>query len=357
MYKNSEVALNKMLSKMLELEASDLHLVVGKPPIFRVNSALHEDDQEPVLSPESVESLARVLVPKNKWDFLQKDRQSDFSYAFKDNHRLRVNAYYQKDTLAISIRMIPNKIKSLTDLNLPEVMHKFPQAKQGLVIVAGPTGHGKSTALASMVDLINQERAEHIITIEDPIEYVFIQNKSIVSQREVFRDVQSFSDGLRAALREDPNVVMVGEMRDLESIAAAITIAETGHLVFTTLHTNDAAQSIDRMVDVFPPHQQAQIRNQLANILLGIVSIRLLPKIGGGLIPATEVLLADTAVRNVIRESRTFEIYNIIHSSGAKGMVSLDRYLAELVRKGLVSYDDALLWSADNETFTSLVSR
>lgn len=357
MYKNSELEVNKMLSKMLERDASDLHLLAGKPPIFRVHSRLSEDTEYDILTPEHVESLCEVLVPKEKKEQLLQQRQADFSYAFKDNHRLRVNAYYQRDTLAISIRMIPNHIKTIEELNLPEVLKKFTEYKQGLVLVVGPTGHGKSTALASMVDLINRTRAEHIITVEDPIEYVFLPEKSLISQREVYRDAISFASALTAALREDPNVVMVGEMRDLESISTTITIAETGHLVFATLHTNDAAQTIDRIVDVFPPHQQSQVRTQLSSVLLGIISIRLLPRIGGGLIPAMEVLFADTAVRNVIRESRTFEIYNIIHSAGSKGMVSLDRYLAELVKKGLVTYDSALPYARDVETFSSLVSR
>ena len=342
---------------MLEQNASDLHLVIGKPPTYRVNSRLIEHPDYSVLSPEHISSICQVLVPKEKKEILQRQRQADFSYAFKDNHRLRVNAYYQKDSLAVSIRMIPNKIQTLEELNLPEVLNSFTKHKQGLVLVVGPTGHGKSTALASMIDQINKTRAEHIITIEDPIEYIFTQEKSIVSQREIYRDAPSFPAALKAALREDPNVVMVGEMRDLESIATTVTLAETGHLVFATLHTNDSAQSIDRIIDVFPPHQQSQIRAQLAAVLLGIISIRLLPQIGGGLIPATEVLLADTAVRNVIREGRSFEIYNIIHSSGNKGMISLDHYMAELVKKSLVTYEDALAYARDVETFNSLVSR
>ena len=357
MYKNSELELKKLLTGMLEQDASDLHLLIGKPPVYRVHSNLIEFTDYGVMTPEKIKNLAESLVPKEKKERLERNRQTDFSYAFKDNHRLRVNAYYQKDSLAIAIRMVPKKIKTIEELNLPAALNNFIAAKQGLVIVAGPTGHGKSTTMASMIDAINQSRADHIITIEDPVEYVFTQEKSIISQREVYRDVVSFASGLKAVLREDPNVVMVGEMRDAESFATTITVAETGHLVFATLHTNDAAQSIDRIVDVFPAHQQGQIRSQLSNILLGVVSLRLLPKIGGGLIPATELLIADTAVRNVIRESRTFELYNIINSSGSKGMVSLDRYLAELVKKGLVTYDDALAYSNDVDTFTSLAGR
>lgn len=357
MYKNSELELNRLLEKMLEIDASDLHMVAGKPPIYRVHSRLLDAKDYDILTPEHIESICQALIPKEKLDGLSKQRQSDFSFAFKDNNRLRVNTYYQKDTLAVSIRLITNKIKTTEELNLPAVIKNFTDYKQGLVLVVGPTGHGKSTTLASLIDLINHTRAEHIITIEDPIEYVFMQEKSIISQREIYRDAMSFPSALTAALREDPNVVMVGEMRDLDSVGTTITLAETGHLVFATLHTNDAAQSIDRIVDVFPPYQQPQIRTQLASVLLGIVSIRLLPRNGGGLIPAVEVMMVDTAVRNVIRENRTFEIYNIIHSSGTKGMISLDRYLAEMVKRNLVNYDSAAVFARDSEIFNSLASR
>ncbi|MEK9181224.1 MAG: PilT/PilU family type 4a pilus ATPase [Patescibacteria group bacterium] len=357
MYKNSELELSKLLDKMLEQDASDLHLIAGKPPIYRIHGRLMESKGYEILTPEHIGSLCEVLVPKEKTDILAKQRHSDFSYAFKDNHRLRVNAYYQKDTLAVSVRMITNKIKTVEELNLPAVIKNFTEYKQGLVLIVGPTGHGKSTTLASMVDLINHNRAEHIITIEDPIEYVFLPDKSIISQREIYRDAVSFPSALTASLREDPNVVMVGEMRDLDSVGTTITLAETGHLVFATLHTNDAAQSIDRIVDVFPPYQQSQVRSQISNVLLGIISIRLLPRIGGGLIPAVEVMMVDTAIRNVIRENRAFEIYNVIHSSGAKGMISLDRYLAELVKRGLVMYENAFLFARDPDIFGSLISR
>lgn len=357
MYKNSELELNRLLNRLLELDASDLHLIAGKPPIYRVHTRLLEHEDHTVLTPEHVESLCQALVPEARRERLERQRQVDFSYSFKDANRLRVNVYYQKNSLAVSIRLISNHIKSIEELNLPDVLKTLTEHKQGLVLIVGPTGHGKSTALASMINLINTTRAEHILTIEDPVEYVFYADKSIISQREVLSDTVSFASALTAALREDPNVVMVGEMRDIDSIATTMTIAETGHLVFATLHTNDAAQSIDRIVDVFPPHQQPQIKSQLANVLIGIVSMRLLQKVGGGLVPACEIMMADAAVRNVIRESRTFELYNIIHSSAGKGMVSLDRYLAEMVKKGLVTYESAARFAHDIELFNSLVSR
>ena len=357
MYKNSELELNKLLNRMLEIDASDLHLLVGKPPIYRVHTQLTEHPDNTALTPEHIESLCQVLVPQPRRERLERQRQVDFSYSFKDANRLRVNVYYQRNSLAVAIRLISNKIRTLEELNLPETLTGLTNLKQGLVLVVGPTGHGKSTALAAMVDSINKSRAEHILTIEDPVEYVFTQKKSIISQREVLSDTVSFASALTSALREDPNVVMVGEMRDIDSMATTLTIAETGHLVFATLHTNDAAQTIDRIVDVFPPHQQPQIKSQLASVLIAIVSLRLLPRVGGGLVPASEILLADAAVRNVIRESRTFELYNIIHSSGSKGMVSLDRYLAEMVKKNMVTYEHAMRYAHDDELFNSLVSR
>jgi twitching motility protein PilT len=230
-------------------------------------------------------------------------------------------------------------------------MEKFTTPSQGFVIVTGPTGHGKSTSLASMVDHINHRRKEHIITIEDPIEYMFKDDKSIIEQREVYSDTRSFARALRSALREDPNVILIGEMRDLETISAALTLAETGHLVYTTLHTNDAAQTADRIIDVFPPHQQQQVRQQLANVLLGVISQRLLPRSSGGRIMACEIMIANNAVRNVIREGKTHQLPNIIQTSVAEGMITLDKVLAELVSKGEVSLDDALTWATDTKSF------
>jgi len=280
----------------------------------------------------------------------------DFSYAFKDNIRFRVNVYRQKGVLGIAMRVVPNHIKTIEELGLPPMLRKFIERKQGLVLVVGPTGHGKSTALAAMINEINQTRSEHILTIEDPIEFVFSPNRSVISQRELLIDTPDFAGALKAALREDINVVLVGEMRDWESISAALTIAETGHLVFGTLHTNDAGQSIDRIVDVFPSSQQPQIRSQLASVLVGVVSLRLLPKIGGGRIPAYEIMIANHAVRNVIRDNKIYEIPNIIHTNLEEGMVPLDKTLALLVKQGQVEFEVAQNFVLDQEYFLSLVS-
>lgn len=356
MYKTSELELNKLLSLVLERDASDLHLMVGEPPIIRVDSQLIRLDDYQVLSNDAVSDLLGVLLQPAQKDLFSKQMHVDFSYAFKNNIRFRVNAYKQKGVLALAFRLIPNQIKTLEELNLPLILRKFTERRQGLVLVVGPTGHGKSTALASMINEINNTRAEHILTIEDPVEFMFTANKSIISQRELYADTPSFAGALKAALREDINVVLVGEMRDLESMAAALTVAETGHLVFATLHTNDAAQSIDRIVDVFPSFQQPQIRSQLASVLVGAVSLRLLPKIGGGRLPAYEIMVTNHAIRNVIRDNKIYEIPNIIHTTLEEGMVPLDKTLALLVKQGQVEFEVAQNYVLDNEYFLSLVS-
>jgi twitching motility protein PilT len=258
--------------------------------------------------------------------------------------------------LGIAFRLIPNRIRTVEELGLPATIRKFTELKQGLVLMVGPTGHGKSTALAALIEDINQSRSEHILTIEDPVEYVFTPAKSVISQREVGQDTPSFPQALRASLREDINVVLVGEMRDLESTSACLTLAETGHLIFATLHTNDAAQSIDRMIDVFPATQQGQVRSQLANTLSGIVSLRLLPKVGGGVVPAYEILLANHAIRNAIRENKTYEINNVIHTSLDAGMIPLDKTLAILVKNGQLDLEVARNYVIDNDYFMSLIS-
>ncbi len=356
MYKASELELNKLLSVVLERDSSDLHLMVGEPPIIRVDTQLIRLDNYQVLSNDSIADLLNVLLNPGQKKTFEEQMQLDFSYSFKDNVRFRVNAYRQKGVLGVALRVIPNHIKTLDELNLPSALRRFIDRKQGLVLMVGPTGHGKSTALAALINEINNTRSDHILTIEDPVEFIFTPNKSIISQRELYSDTQSFSGALRAALREDINVVLVGEMRDLDSITAALTVAETGHLVFGTLHTNDAGQSIDRIVDVFPSGQQQQIRGQLASVLVGIVSLRLLPKIGGGRVPAYEILMANHAVRNVIRDNKIYEIPNIIHTSLEEGMVPLDKTLAILVKQGMVELEVAQNYVLDNDYFLSLIS-
>lgn len=355
MYKSSELSLNKLLAITLERNASDLHLVVGEPPILRIDSAVTRLEDYQVLSADAISDLVDVMLSPLQKQNLKDQWHLDFSYSYKDNARFRVNVYQAQGVWNIAFRLIPTQIKTLEELNLPPMLKQLTQNKQGLVLVVGPTGHGKSTALASMINEINMTRAEHILTIEDPVEFLFQHRESFISQREVGQDTPSFALALKAALREDINVVLVGEMRDLESISATLTLAETGHLIFATMHTNDAAQSIDRVVDVFPGDQQGQIRAQLANTLLGVVSLRLLPKIGGGRIPAYEIMLVNHAIRNVIRDNKIYEISNVIHTSMEAGMIPLDKSLANLVKQGLVDLEVAQRFVLDKEYFTSLL--
>ncbi len=357
MYKASELELSKLLSLVIERQASDLHLITGEPPIIRVDGLLVKLEEYEVLNYESLSSLLDVMINKEQKALLDKVQDLDFAYSYKDSIRFRVNAYKQKGQLAAAFRLIPKDIKTVAELGLPEALIDFATKKQGLVLVVGPTGHGKSTTVAALIDYINHNRAEHILTIEDPVEFIFTPDKSIVNQRELFIDTPSFAQALRATLREDCNVIFVGEMRDLESIQTVMTIAETGHLVFATLHTNDAAQTIDRIVDVFPSHQQPQLRSQLASVLVGVISMRLMPKIGGGRVPAVEILISNNAVRNIIREGKNFEMDNVVHTSSEAGMISLDRSLATLVAHGVVSNEDAVPYVKDADYFRSLVSR
>jgi twitching motility protein PilT len=358
MYKSTELEINKLLNLVLQKNASDLHLVAGKPPTLRIDSQLTELTDYDVLSGAVIAQQVDVLLANDeRRKQFKENLEVDFSYSYKDNVRFRVNVYMQKGFAAAALRLISNKIPTVEDLNLPDQLKKFTENKQGLVLICGPTGHGKSTTLASLIDLINHQREENILTIEDPVEYIYTQDKSLINQREVGQDTKSFGKALRSVLREDANVVLVGEMRDFESIATTITIAETGHLVFATLHTNDASQSIDRIIDVFPSYQQNQVRSQLSTILLGVISQRLLPKIGGGRLPAVEIMLNNNAVANVIREGKTYELPNIINTGSTGGMISLDRSLAQLVKKNLVKLEDAVLFANDQDTFKSLVGR
>jgi twitching motility protein PilT len=355
MYKASELELNKLLALTLERNASDLHLIVGEPPIIRVDSALIRLEDYQILSQDAIADLLDIMLTPVQKEHFNTNMNLDFSYSFKDNARFRVNAYRQQGMTSAAFRLIPNHIKTLEELNLPPILKKLTENRQGLVLVVGPTGHGKSTALASMISDINMNRADHILTIEDPVEFLHPARKSVISQREVGMDTPDFPTALKAALREDINTVLVGEMRDLESVSAALTLAETGHLILATLHTNDAAQSIDRIVDVFPSSQQPQIRSQLASTLLGVVSLRLLPKIGGGRIPAYELMISNHAVRNTIRDNRIFEISNIIQTSYEEGMMPLDRSLATLVKQGSVELEIAQNFVLDKDYFLSLL--
>ena len=330
-----------LLEEVVKKKASDLHLQVGLPPMLRIDGTLAPVNAADVLTEESIETLIFAILDEDQKQILLKDKEFDFSFAFGDLGRFRVNAFHERGNLAAALRLIPNELLTIEQLGLPQIVNKFADYPRGLVLVTGPTGSGKSTTLAAMIHKINVERSAHIITIEDPIEFTHKSKKSVIVQREVHYDTYSFSAALRSSLREDPDVVLIGEMRDLETIAAAITIAETGHLVFATLHTNSASQSIDRMIDVFPPHQQPQIRAQLSNILMAIVSQRLLPTIGGGRVAAAEILVATPAVRNVIREGKSHQLEAIIQTGAEFGMQSMDKTLVSMIHNGTITYDDA----------------
>ena len=351
----TQVRIEVLLDEVIKKKASDLHLQVGLPPMLRVDGALMPVNGADPLDEEAVETLIFAVLDQDQKQILLKDKEFDFSFAYGDLGRFRVNAFHERGNLAAAMRLIPNELLTIEQLGLPQVVNKFTELPRGLVLVTGPTGSGKSTTLAAMLNKINQETAKHIITIEDPIEFTHKSAKSVVVQREVHYDTYSFSAALRSALREDPDVVLIGEMRDLETIASAITIAETGHLVFATLHTNSAAQSIDRMIDVFPPHQQPQIRAQLANILMAIVSQRLVPTIGGGRLAAAEILVATPAVRNIIREGKSHQLEAVIQTGAEFGMQSMDKTLAKHIHEGQITYDEARNVAIDIEELDRLM--
>lgn len=352
---NQELRIEILLEEVVRKKASDLHIQVELPPMLRVDGSLVPVSGTDKLDEATVERLIFAILDEDQRQVLMKDKEFDFSFAFGTLGRFRVNAFHERGNLAAALRLIPNEIKSINELGMPPVVMKFAEYPRGLVLVTGPTGSGKSTTLAAIVDKINTERAHHIITIEDPIEFTHKSKKSVVVQREIHYDTYSFSAALRSSLRQDPDVVLIGEMRDLETISAAITIAETGHLVFATLHTNSAAQSIDRMIDVFPPHQQPQIRSQLANILMGICSQRLVPAIGGGRVVAAEILVANSAVRNIIREGKSHQLDAVIQTGAELGMQTMDRTLASLVQSGTITYDEARNYAVDLGEFERIV--
>ena len=344
-----------LLEQVVKKNASDLHLQVGIPPMLRIDGSLAPMYGASPLTEEVVESLVFSLLDEEQKQMLLRDKEFDFSFAFGDLGRFRVNAFHERGNLAAAMRLISSNIKSIEQLGLPPIVAKFADYPRGLVLITGPTGSGKSSTLAAIIDKINTERSEHIITVEDPIEYAHKSKKSVVVQREVHYDTYSFSTALRSALREDPDVVLIGEMRDLETIASAITIAETGHLVFATLHTNSASQSIDRIVDVFPPHQQPQVRAQLGNILMAVCSQRLIPALGGGRVVAAEILIATPAVRNIIREGKNYQLEAVIQTGVEFGMQSMDRTLVNLVHSGAISYDEARNYAVDVEELDRLM--
>lgn len=351
----TQLRIELLLEEVIKKDASDLHLQVALPPMIRIDGALIPVPNTEILDEEGVEALVFSILDEDQKQILLKDKEFDFSFAFGDLGRFRVNAFHERGNLAAALRLIPNTIRTAEELGLPKTVNGFAEYPRGLVLVTGPTGSGKSTTLAALIDKVNSDRPAHIITIEDPIEYTHKSKRSVIVQRELHYDTYSFSAALRSSLRQDPDVVLIGEMRDLETISAAITIAETGHLVFATLHTNSAAQSIDRMIDVFPPHQQPQIRAQLGNMLMAICSQRLIPAIGGGRVAAAEILVATPAVRNIIREGKSHQLDAVIQTGAEHGMQSMDKTLVQLIHNGTITYDEARNYAVDIEELDRLM--
>jgi len=344
-----------VLMEVLALKASDLHLTAGSPPMVREKGRLRPLDY-PIMTPQQTRETVYSILTNDQRKRLENEWQIDFAYSIPGKARFRVNAYFQRASLGAAFRLIPNEMPALDDLGLPPVLREFTKKPRGFVLVTGPTGSGKSTTLAAMLDLINKERQEHIMTIEDPIEFLHRHQSCIVNQRELGSDAQSFALGLKAALRQDPDVILVGEMRDLETIATALTAAETGHLVFATLHTQDTAQTVDRIVDVFPPEQQQQVRVQLSVSLQGICTQQLLPTADGqSRVCATEVLVPTPAVRNLIREGKTHQIYSALQTGGSHGMQTMDAALADLVRRTKITRELAEARSSSPEELRRLM--
>jgi len=348
--------LKELIIAVVEASGSDLHLSVGRHPTLRVTGSLLPLVKKPILTPKDTEGFVDAMLTDVQRQDLITHGQVDFAFSADNNIRFRCNAFRQRGFWGIAMRFIPAEIKTLEELNLPEILRSFALKQQGFFLTVGPAGHGKSTTLASLVDIINRETSQHIVTIEDPVEYIFVQEKSIVDQREVHNDTDSFNKALRSMFRQDADVVMIGEMRDSESIGIAVTAAETGHLVLSSLHTNNAGQTIDRIIDSFPPGQQNQIRLQMAGSLLGIFSQRLVPRVSGGLIPAYELLIANTAIRNLIRDSRTHELDMVVETSSSEGMISLNSSLLNLVREGEITLENAMAYSLKPKALMELSS-
>ncbi|MDD5397400.1 MAG: type IV pilus twitching motility protein PilT [Candidatus Moranbacteria bacterium] len=354
---DSEQRIKNLLRMAAQQGASDLHLVVGRYPTLRLDGKLYPLTQESVLSAADTQSLSEALMSEENKKKLTNEGQVDFSYNFEDKARFRTNIFYQQGNLSVAMRMVSGTVRTLEELNVPSTLYDFTKNAQGLLLVTGPVGHGKSTTLSALIDFINHNQDKHIITVEDPIEYIYEQDRCIINQREVGRDTKTFAEGLRSVFREDANVVLIGELRDLETISTAMTAAETGHLILATLHTNDTSQTVDRIIDVFPAHQQNQVRSQLASVLLGVVSQRLVPRIGGGRIPAMEVMMNNHAVENLIRENKSYQIDSVIETNLREGMVSLDKSLADLIQRGLITMDDALVYAKNQEYLQMLISK
>lgn len=333
--------IDELLTKAHQLRASDIHLSIGVPPVFRINGELQANGD--TLSPDDTSEMVKSMMNESQWEMFNEKGELDFSYGIQGVSRFRVNAYFQRSCISLAVRIVPTEIPTIETLGLPNVLKRISQRPQGLVLVTGPTGSGKSTTLAAMIDYINKTMKKHIITLEDPIEYLHKHGNCIIDQREIGFDTKNFTNGLRAALRQDPDIILVGEMRDLETIATAITAAETGHLVLGTLHTQDAPSTIDRMIDVFPPSQQSQIRIQLAGVLVSVLTQRLFPTVGGnGRVVATEVLINNSAVSNLIRSEKIYQIRNIMQTSRATGMHTLQMAVKELLQQGLVQKEAVL---------------
>lgn len=347
--------IQKILEMCVQYQASDVHIMVGVPPMLRLNGNLLKVPETGIVTPELAGQLLYPLLSEQQKELVTVDRELDFSYSLPGKARFRVNIYFEKGNLAGALRYVPTEIKSLEQLGLPALLGQLTNLKQGLVLVTGPTGHGKTTSLAAMIDRINTERSEHIITIEDPIEFVYIPKKSLISQRELHADTHSWGVALKSVLREDPNVVLIGEMRDYETIESALTIAETGHLVFATLHTNSAAQTIDRIVDVFPENQQQQIRSQLALSLEAVIAQRLVPTPDGKRTVVAEILLATAAVRSLIRDGKTHMLINTMQTSSDVGMRTLEMALAEAYKNNKVSLPVAREYAQNLEELNRLV--
>jgi twitching motility protein PilT len=354
---NYSSQIRTLLSFAVSEQASDLHISPGHPPILRITGRLVPLLREKEITPADSEGLAFALMSDEQKERFLKEKEIDFSYSFENRARFRINIFFQRKGISVACRFIPTKIRTLEELNLPPILHTFIKTTQGFVLVTGPSSHGKSTTLAAFIDEINHTRPDHIITIEDPIEYIFEDDKCIIDQREVYQDTWSFAKALKSTFREDPDVIMVGEMRDPETMSIAISAAETGHLVFTTLHTNSAGQTVHRIVDSFAPEQQVQVRAQLSSSLLGVIAQRLIPRLKGGLIPACEVMINTPAIANLIRENKIHEVPLIIETSGEVGMISLNRSLADLVKRKEISLENALLYSFNPSELKMLIKK